>query len=87
MLTVKRKSRICEGNGLFAVQVLEKGMIVGVTGGIITEMQSQWTVELTKKVWVDGYPTGQRDVTQSGYGSRMGTTALLGATASLLLPV
>jgi hypothetical protein len=31
-LTVKRKSRICEGNGLFAVQGMGKGTIVGVSG-------------------------------------------------------
>jgi hypothetical protein len=66
-LTAKRKSRICEGNGLFAVQELGKGTIVGVSGGVITETQSQWTVELTKRFWVDGYPTGLQDVTQYGY--------------------
>ena len=33
ILTVKRKSKICEGNGLLAVQELEKGAIVGVSGG------------------------------------------------------
>ena len=64
--TVVKKSRICEGNGLFAKLDMKSRTIV-VSGGVITNKQSQWTVALTKQVWVDGLPTELKDFTQLGY--------------------